>query len=85
MILASLALLAQLSGTCNPKSADNGTLYVPVGCCSIKCMEWDQAKCAYVERPCDPAELVLLCRLIPPACPYVQPKRILTPPRQRRK
>lgn len=83
MTLATIALLAQLSRPCDPRSAENGTLYVPRNG-SIVCMEWDQARCAYVERPCEYAELTTLCRLVPPSCVFTQPKRAIKPAKGRR-
>ncbi len=64
MTLATIALLAQL---CNPLSIDNGTLYSPSPG-GMRCLDWDQTLCAYVERPCRVAELGILCYYVPSTC-----------------
>lgn len=64
MTLAAIALLAQL---CNPRSADNGTLY-RLEADTIHCLDWNQALCSYVERPCRVGELGVLCYYVPSTC-----------------
>jgi hypothetical protein len=39
----------------------------------MHCLDWDQATCSYVERPCRPGELGLLCYYIPITCSFVGP------------
>jgi hypothetical protein len=39
----------------------------------MHCLDWDQATCSYVERPCRPGELGYLCYYIPMTCSMIGP------------
>jgi hypothetical protein len=82
-VLAS-SLLAQVR-PCSDLSRDNPTLYRPDGG-SMHCLDWDQATCSYVERPCHPGELGFLCYYIPATCSLVGKfSRTVAAPATRRK
>lgn len=65
-MIAALVLLAQVA--CNPLSANNPTLYRPRDGGGVSCLDWSQASCSYVERPCQPAELAELCHFVAWGC-----------------
>jgi hypothetical protein len=82
-LLAS-PLLAQ-DMPCSDHSRDNPTLYRPDGG-TMHCLDWNQATCSYVERPCRPGEVGLLCYYIPASCSLVgKGSRTVTLPASRRK
>lgn len=85
LLASPLALSAQES-PCSDLSRDNPTLYRSDGG-SMHCLDWDQATCSYVERPCRPGELGLLCYYIPVTCSLVGPSasRAVVVPSNRRK
>jgi hypothetical protein len=68
----ALAILLQIR-PCSPQSAGNPTLYRPESGV-MHCLDWDQATCSYVERPCRGGELSILCRAIPVTCQYIAPR-----------
>jgi hypothetical protein len=85
LLASSLPLLAQ--ETCSDRSRDNPTLYRPDGG-TMHCLDWNQATCSYVERPCRQGELGLLCYYIPITCNLVGPSsssRTVAIPASRRK
>jgi hypothetical protein len=89
LILASFLMAAPLPAdtTCSDLSRDNPTLYrYDAG--SMHCLDWDQATCSYVERPCRSGELGLLCYYIPVTCSLIGPSsssRTVAMPAPRRK
>lgn len=82
MNLAAIALLAQLAHPCSDLSAGNPTLYRPDGGV-MKCLDWNQATCSYVERPCRAGELSVVCFYFPSTCRYLAPRMPVIPPRLR--
>ena len=85
-LLAS-SLVAQVAQDrpCSDLSRDNPTLYRPDGG-TIHCLDWNQATCSYVERPCRVGELGLLCYYIPLTCSLVGPnatRSVVTPATRR--
>jgi hypothetical protein len=87
LLLASPLLAQTSSNTCSDLSRDNPTLYRPDGGGTMHCLDWDQVTCAYVERPCRPGELGLLCYYIPMTCSFTGPmaSRHVAVPAARRK
>jgi hypothetical protein len=68
-LLAS-PLLAQVR-PCSDLSRGNTTLYYRHDGGTMHCLDWNQATCSYVERPCRPGEVGLLCYYIPASCSLV--------------
>ena len=89
LVLSGLLITASLPAEerpCSDLSSDNPTLYRSDGG-AMHCLDWDQASCSYVERPCRPGELGLLCYYIPVTCSLIGPttSRSVAAPAPRRK
>lgn len=89
LVLSGFLFTASLpaqEGSCPDLSRDNPTLYRYDGG-SMHCLDWNQATCSYVERPCRSGELGLLCYYIPVTCSLIGPttSRNVAAPAPRRK